>query len=172
VTPAEIESFATERDALVARVRDRREIETEAAEVSVDFADPDRAVRERLSEVELSGAASEIDDLVRDDAVVDSNLRDRVTERVRERLDDGTLGENSVDGDTSPDHSTDESSGADDTDDADNTGHQSSGADDTDDTDDTDNTGDQPSDTSGTDGEPTETDSADDTTQLTMEDMT
>ena len=125
VTPAEIESFATERGALVARVRDRREIETEAAAVSVDFADPDRAVRERLSEVELSGAAREIDDLVRDDAVVDSNLRDRVTERVRERLDAGTLTADTDDADD-----TNTTADADDADDANTT-------DDTDDTDDT-----------------------------------
>ena len=117
VTPAEIESFATERGALVARVRDRREIETEAAEVSVDFADPDRAVRERLAEVDFSAATREIDDLVRDDAVVDSNLRDRVTERVRERLDAGTLVEEGVGGDESTDSTDDESTQTDSTDD-------------------------------------------------------
>ena len=152
VTPAEIESFATERGALVARVRDRREIETEAAEVSVDFADPDRAVRERLTEVELSGAAREIDDLVRDDAVVDSNLRDRVTDRVRDRLDAGTLGE--ATGDTERD---DESGGAD-------------GPADTDGQSDDATT--RSSDASETDDESTQTDSTDDTGQLTMEDLT
>jgi DNA repair exonuclease SbcCD nuclease subunit len=155
VTPAEIESFATERGALVARVRDRREIETEAAEVSVDFADPDRAVRERLAEVELSGPAREIDDLVRDDAVVDSNLRDRVTERVRERLDAGTLVEGAVDGDASTGVDHDESSGVDGGDDG---GGDDGGGDD------------ESTETDSTDDE--STDGTGDTGQLTMEDLT
>jgi DNA repair exonuclease SbcCD nuclease subunit len=86
VTPAEIEEFAVEEGALIARVRDRREIETET-ELSVDFADPDSAVRERLSELGLSEPTREIDDVVRDGAVADANVRERVTRRVRERLD-------------------------------------------------------------------------------------
>ncbi len=157
VTPAEIESFATEHGALVARVRDRREIETEAAAVSVDFADPDRAVRERLSEVELSGAAREIDDLVRDDAVVDSNLRDRVTERVRERLDAGTL---TADADDTNVTSVDETNDAGDT----NTTADTDDADDTNTTADADDA----DDANTTD----DTDDTDDTAQLTMEDLT
>jgi len=183
VTPAEIESFATERGALVARVRDRREIETEAAAVSVDFADPDRAVRERLSEVELSGAAREIDDLVRDDAVVDSNLRDRVTERVRERLDAGTLtadaDDTNVISDVEETNATaDNTNATDDADNADNT-NTTADADDADDTntttgaDDTDDTNitadaDDADDANTID----DTDDTDDTAQLTMEDLT
>ena len=166
VTPAEIESFATEHGALVARVRDRREIETEAAAVSVDFADPDRAVRERLSEVELSGAAREIDDLVRDDAVVDSNLRDRVTERVRERLDAGTLTADADDTNvTSVDETNDagDTSTTADTDDADDT-NTTADADDADDA----NTTDDADDANTID----DTDDTDDTAQLTMEDLT
>ena len=158
VTPAEIESFATERGALVARVRDRREIETEAAAVSVDFADPDRAVRERLSEVELSGAAREIDDLVRDDAVVDSNLRDRVTERVRERLDAGTLtadaDDTNVTSDVDETNEADDTNTTDDADNADDT-NTTADADDADDADDANNAND-----------------TDDAAQLTMEDLT
>ncbi len=192
VTPAEIESFATEHGALVARVRDRREIETEAAAVSVDFADPDRAVRERLSEVELSGAAREIDDLVRDDAVVDSNLRDRVTERVRERLDAGTLTADADDTNvTSVDETNDagDTSTTADTDDADDTnvtsvdetndaGDTSTTAD-TDDADDTNTTADadDADDANTTDDADDantidDTDDTDDTAQLTMEDLT
>ena len=91
VTPAEVESFTTERGALVARVRDRREVDTETATVSVEFADPDRAVRERLSETALSVPAREVDELVRDDEVPDSNVRERVAERVRDRLEADSL---------------------------------------------------------------------------------
>jgi exonuclease SbcD len=110
VTPAEIESFAAEHGALVARVTDRREIDTET-DLSVDFADPDRAVRERLSELGLSESAREIDDVVRDTGkVADSNVRERVTRRVRERLDgeneDGVPG--SAEGESSADDSPDD----------------------------------------------------------------
>ena len=176
VTPAEIESFATERGALVARVRDRREVETEAAAVSVDFADPDRAVRERLSEVELSGAAREIDDLVRDDAVVDSNLRDRVTERVRERLDAGTLTADADDTNVTSDvDETNDAGDADDADDA-NTTADTDDADDTNTTADADDTDDTNTtvDADDTDDANTidDTDDTDDTAQLTMEDLT
>ena len=110
VTPAEIESFAAEHGTLVARVTDRREIDTET-DLSVDFADPDRAVRERLSELGLSESAREIDDVVRDTGkVADSNVRERVTRRVRERLDgeneDGVPG--SAEGESSADDSPDD----------------------------------------------------------------
>ncbi len=87
VTPATIETFASERGALVARVTDRREIEEEA-EVSVSFADPDEAVRERVRDLGLSDAARDIDRVVRDDDLADANVRDRVERRVRESLEE------------------------------------------------------------------------------------
>ena len=87
VSAAEVETAATERGALVARVADRREFER--AEVdAVRFADPDRAVRGRLRDLGLSEAAHDIDDLVRDDAVAKTNVRDRVEERVRTLLEE------------------------------------------------------------------------------------
>ncbi|WP_276248030.1 DNA double-strand break repair protein Mre11 [Haladaptatus sp. YSMS36] len=84
---AAVEEFATERGALVARVTDKREYETPETEVSVSFADPDEAVRERVRELGLSGAAIEIDEVVRASKVADSNVRDEVETRVRELLD-------------------------------------------------------------------------------------
>jgi len=87
VSPAEVETFAVERGALVARVTDRREYE--AADVAaVRFADPDEAVRERLRELGLSDAALAIDEVVRDDAVAKTTVRDRVEGHVRTLLDE------------------------------------------------------------------------------------
>ena len=83
--PARIEEFARERGALIARVRDRREIEAAEAVESVSFADPDAAVRERIRELGLSEAALAIDETVRSD-VADSNVRGRVRERVEALL--------------------------------------------------------------------------------------
>jgi DNA repair exonuclease SbcCD nuclease subunit len=92
VTPAAIETLATERGALVARVTDRREFEAgEGTETTVDFADPDAAVRERVSELGLSPAALDVDDAVRGE-VADTNVRQTVKRRVRERLDGGVDG--------------------------------------------------------------------------------
>ncbi|MEM4781552.1 MAG: DNA double-strand break repair protein Mre11 [Halalkalicoccus sp.] len=82
VTPAEIESFARERGALVARVGDRREREEETT-VDVSFSDPDAAVEGRLREMGLSEAAGEIDETVRASKVADSNVRETVETRVR-----------------------------------------------------------------------------------------
>ena len=88
VTPASIEELATEQGALVARVTDRREFESATdAETSVDFADPDEAVRERVAELGLSPAALDVDDAVRGE-VADTNVRGTVKRRVEERLDD------------------------------------------------------------------------------------
>lgn len=82
VTPAEVESFARERGALIARVSDKREIEN-ASEFDVSFSDPDAAVKERLREMGLSRAASDIDETVRTSKTADSNVRATVEERVR-----------------------------------------------------------------------------------------
>ncbi|OYR42013.1 DNA repair exonuclease [Halorubrum sp. Ib24] len=87
VTPAAIEEFATEEGALIARVTDRREVETDA-ERDVSFADPEDAVRERIEEMALSEAARDVDEAVRDDTLPDSNVRKTVKGRVEERIDD------------------------------------------------------------------------------------
>ncbi len=87
ITPAAVEEFAADRGALVARVNDRREIADTEEDVSVSFADPDAAVRERIRELGLSDAALEIDRTVRDGDVADSNVREAVERRVREVLE-------------------------------------------------------------------------------------
>ncbi|ADJ15821.1 DNA double-strand break repair protein Mre11 [Halalkalicoccus jeotgali] len=87
LAPAEVESFAREGGALIARVNDKREIESgEPADVS--FSDPDAAVRERLREMGLSGAASDIDETVRASKLADSNVRGAVEERVTSLLEE------------------------------------------------------------------------------------
>ncbi len=86
VTPAAVEEYATERGALVARVNDRRDVEEES--VSVSFANPDDAVRSRLHELGLSEAAGDIDRTVRDGDIADTNVRETVERRIRERLED------------------------------------------------------------------------------------
>jgi DNA repair exonuclease SbcCD nuclease subunit len=95
VTPAEVERFGDERGALLTRVNDRREVETDE-DVEVSFADPDEAVRERVREMGLSEAGLDVDDTVRDLDVADSNVRERVKQRVEDVLDD----EPSADADT------------------------------------------------------------------------
>jgi DNA repair exonuclease SbcCD nuclease subunit len=90
VSPAAIEELATERGALVARVNDRRERETDG-DTEVSFADPDDAVRDRLAELGLSEAARDVDETVRESKVADSNVRETVERHVRERLEAGDL---------------------------------------------------------------------------------
>ena len=86
--PATVEEFASERGALVARVNDRRELADES-ELSVQFADPDAAVDDRIRELGLSDAAQDIDRTVRETtAVAASNIRETVERRVRGRLED------------------------------------------------------------------------------------
>lgn len=87
VTQAAVEEFATEQGALVARVTDRREIEADA-DVSVTFADPDDAVRERIDEMGLSSVALDVDETIRASKVADSNVRDEVRNRVEDAIDD------------------------------------------------------------------------------------
>ncbi|PSP76973.1 DNA repair exonuclease [Halobacteriales archaeon QS_1_68_20] len=86
ITPAEVEEYARERGAMVARVNDRRELESEDEDVEVRFADPDEAVRERVRELGLSSAARGVDRTVRTDAIADSNVRDEVKRDVEELL--------------------------------------------------------------------------------------
>ncbi|MFB6269338.1 MAG: DNA double-strand break repair protein Mre11 [Halobacterium sp.] len=91
VTPADVERFGDERGALVTRVNDRREVETED-DVEVSFADPDEVVRERVREMGLSEASLDVDSTVRDDDVADANVRERVKRRVQEVLEDADSG--------------------------------------------------------------------------------
>lgn len=90
VTPARIEELADEEDALVARVTDHREI-ADTDDVDVSFADPDDAVRERIRELGLSGAARDVDETVRASKVADSNVTETVERQVRDLLEDGSL---------------------------------------------------------------------------------
>jgi DNA repair exonuclease SbcCD nuclease subunit len=117
ITPAEIESFALDRGALIARVTDRREEPTVETEHAVSFADPDEAVRERVEEMGLSSAARSLDETIRASKTADSNVRDRVRDRVEELLDDPSAFE-SADVDTDSEAPAD---GADPTDDPDQT---------------------------------------------------
>ena len=87
VTPAAIEAFATDAGALIARVTDRRTVETDD-EVDVSFADPEDAVRERIEEMGFSAAALDVDETVRSDAIADANVRETVKSAVEDRLDD------------------------------------------------------------------------------------
>ncbi|WP_122090680.1 DNA double-strand break repair protein Mre11 [Halalkalicoccus subterraneus] len=87
VTPAEVESFAREEGALIARVNDKRNVE-EGASFDVSFSDPDTAVRARLEEMGLSGAASDIDETVRASKIADTNVRGAVEERVRSLIEE------------------------------------------------------------------------------------
>ena len=91
VTPAGVEEAATEDGALVVRVTDRRELESEP-ELQVTFADPDDAVRERVSELGLSPAARDVDETVRASKTADSKVREAVESRVEELLDEGDGG--------------------------------------------------------------------------------
>ncbi|QCS43196.1 DNA double-strand break repair protein Mre11 [Natrinema versiforme] len=88
IAPAAIEELAIDRGALVARVNDRRELPDEDEDVSVSFANPDDAVRERVREMGLSNAALEIDETVRSGDLADSNVRESVERRVRDLLED------------------------------------------------------------------------------------
>ncbi|MFB6085223.1 MAG: DNA double-strand break repair protein Mre11 [Halodesulfurarchaeum sp.] len=87
IPPADIEAVGAEEGALVTRVNDRREVDTER-ETAVSFADPDEAVAERVRELGLSEVARSVEELIREGEVARSNLRDRVVERVEARLDD------------------------------------------------------------------------------------
>jgi len=88
VTPAQIEEYAHDQGALVARVTDHRE-QPEEEDREVSFADPDDAVAERVRELGLSGAARDIDETVRASKVADSNVDDAVEDRVRELVETG-----------------------------------------------------------------------------------
>ncbi|SEW02948.1 DNA double-strand break repair protein Mre11 [Halobacterium jilantaiense] len=92
VTPAEIERFGDDHGALLTRVNDRREVDSES-DVEVSFADPDDAVRERVREMGLSEPALDVDQTVRDATIAGGNVRERVKQRAEAVLDgdDGGL---------------------------------------------------------------------------------
>jgi len=102
VTPASIEEFALDRGALIARVTDRREIETET-ELSVSFADPDAAVDEKVRDLGLSSTALGIDETVRASKIADSNVRKQV-----EQLVDGAFDDEPTDDESTADEPADE----------------------------------------------------------------
>jgi len=88
VAAAAVEELARERGALVARVNDRRDRETDAERPDVSFADPDAAVRERVRELGLSAAARDVDEAVRSSGLADSNVREEVKRRVESFRED------------------------------------------------------------------------------------
>lgn len=112
ISPARVESFATEEGALVARVKDRREIDDSGKDIDVSFADPDDAVNERLRELELSVAARDLDGTIRSDSITDSNVADEIERRVEELLSDPESFEAAVEtaADSGPDGDPDSNS--------------------------------------------------------------
>ena len=110
VTPADVERFGDEQGALITRVNDRRDVDTET-EVDVSFADPDDAVRERVRDMALSEAGLDVDDTVRDLDVADSNVRERVKQRVEDVVDgDDGASETESDDETAAEKPADEAS--------------------------------------------------------------
>ncbi|MEF8775195.1 MAG: DNA double-strand break repair protein Mre11 [Haloarculaceae archaeon] len=93
VPPAAIEEFGDDQGALVTRVTDHREVGAEADALDVSFADPDAAVEERIREMGLSSAAQDVDEVVRASDVSDTNVDDRVEERVQGLVQDGGVDE-------------------------------------------------------------------------------
>ncbi|MFB6126343.1 MAG: DNA double-strand break repair protein Mre11 [Halolamina sp.] len=87
VRPATVEEVADQAGALLTRVTDRREREADE-EVSVSFADPDEAVRERVAEMGLSTAARGVDEVVRESKTADANVRETVKDHVTDLLDE------------------------------------------------------------------------------------
>lgn len=121
VIQSEIENSVAERGALVARVTDRREIETETKEIDVSFADPERAVEDRISSMGISEAARSLDSLVRESEVADTNVADEAESRVeelvesglnkfqrKEKKDEETKGDKKSEGSTVEDHDDEE----------------------------------------------------------------
>lgn len=82
IQPAEIEEYGKEQGAFIVRVYDRREFEESDGSVDVDFADPESAARERLSEMDLTEATYELEQEVRTDSVPSSKLPDHTEDEV------------------------------------------------------------------------------------------
>ena len=171
VAPAAIEESLTERGALIARVTDRRERETDAA-LDVSFADPDDAVEARIRDLGLSEAALDVDETVRAETTPDSNVRAAVQSHVEEALDgdrgafrpadDGTTDEAAADGEAGDAEISDDSGGSDE--DGDDEVASTSSTDDAGTA--TAETGDPPEDEGAADPERPSTD-----TQVTLEDL-
>lgn len=88
-TTADLEQYILDQDALVARVRDARTLDTTDADVDVSFADPDDAVEQRIRDLELSVVGHDLDTTVRDvDGVAESNLSDEIKQQIDDRVDD------------------------------------------------------------------------------------
>lgn len=89
ITPTTLEEYGKSLGALVVRVSDRRELAADHLDIDVSFADPDAAVQERISEMDLSVAAYDIEQLVRDPSTVPiSNLADQVEDEFSTRIDE------------------------------------------------------------------------------------
>ncbi|MEF8808740.1 DNA double-strand break repair protein Mre11 [Natronomonas sp.] len=99
VSAARIEEFAADAGALVARVNDRREV-SEDTDLDVAFADPDEAVRERVRDLGLSGAARDLDEMIRASKIADSNVADEAEDRVADLLEDPSAFDSAPDNDT------------------------------------------------------------------------
>jgi exonuclease SbcD len=99
VSAARIEEFAADAGALVARVNDRREV-SEDTDLDVAFTDPDEAVRERVRDLGLSGAARDLDEMIRASKIADSNVADEAEDRVAELLDDPSAFDSAPDEET------------------------------------------------------------------------
>lgn len=80
-TIAEIEKLGYERGALAVRVRDLRASSVQKVEpsIEIEFGDVEHAVTEALSRKNLSPLAREIDQIIRDLAIADSNVDQEVT---------------------------------------------------------------------------------------------
>jgi DNA repair exonuclease SbcCD nuclease subunit len=112
VTPAAIEEAALSEGALLARVTDHRAVggDADTTDTDVEFGDPDAAVRERVREMDLSATGRRLDETVRDDALPDSNVRDRVATVVADAVADGALvddGDGTATTDADPEADTD-----------------------------------------------------------------
>lgn len=89
IVPASLEEYGKSQGALVVRVSDRRDTAIDDIDIDVTFADPDDAVQDRISTMDLSVVAYEIEQYVRDiDAYPKSNLTDRVETEISTRIDE------------------------------------------------------------------------------------
>ncbi|MCI2430512.1 DNA repair exonuclease [Candidatus Acetothermia bacterium] len=81
-TVAELEELGRQRGALAVRVRDLREMEGELEhqpDVQIDYGDLEQAISEALARRNLSALAREIDQVIRDFRIPDSNIDGEVT---------------------------------------------------------------------------------------------
>ncbi|MCS6935956.1 MAG: DNA repair exonuclease [Candidatus Bipolaricaulota bacterium] len=82
VTVAELEELGRQRGALAVRVRDLREGESEMEhqpDVQMDYGDVEHAISEALARRALSPLAREMDQIIRDFRIPDSNIDGEVT---------------------------------------------------------------------------------------------